>query len=254
MRVSLNLASHPYVELGPIYLRLRLLIAVLAALAVLLWLLVGVETHHAQAAHASLAAAQQRVTALQTRQQSYQSNMREPQNAAVLRQSRFLNQLFQHKAFSWTAVMMDLENVLPGGVQVENIDPVISRNGNVTIHLRVNGQHDRAVDLVRNLEHSRRFLYPRLAGETAETAQSGRGGFQQVGSAGVNFDILADYNPLPAPAESAVSKSRSKNKGNLVKGKPARSAARNSARSHATKTRGKTPAIASPAGRNEGPQ
>ncbi len=60
--------------------------------------------------------------------------------------------------------MMDLENVLPSGVQVLNIDPVISRDGKVTIRLRVSGPHDRAVDLVRNLEHSHRFLAPRLAG------------------------------------------------------------------------------------------
>ena len=242
MRVSLNLASHPYVELGPIYLRLRILIAVLAFLALMLWLLARVETRKADAAHARLAAAQQRVTALQNTQQSYQSDMRQPQNAAVLQQSRFLNQMFQRKAFSWTAVMMDLENVLPGGVQVENIDPVIARNGNVTIHLRVNGQHDRAVELVRNLEHSRSFLYPRLAGETAETAQSGRGGFQQVSSGDVNFDILADYNPLPTPAEAAASKSRTKSEGSRNgKERPTKSAAQKSTRKHAAHTLGKTP-------------
>ena len=101
--------------------------------------------------------------------------MREPQNASVLSQSQFLNQLFARKAFSWTAIMMDLENVLPSGVQVLNIDPVISRDGHVTIHLRVSGQRDRAVDLVRNLEHSRRFLSPRVSSESAETAQGSRG-------------------------------------------------------------------------------
>ena len=253
MRVSLNLASHPYVELGPIYLRLRILIAALALVALSLWLLLRVETHNANAAHARLAAAEQRVTALQNKQQSYRSNMREPQNASVLQQSRFLNQLFQRKAFSWTAVMMDLENVLPGGVQVENIDPVISHNGNVTIHLRVNGQHDRAVDLVRNLEHSRSFLYPRLAGETAETAQSGRGGFQQVNSGSdVNFDILADYNPLPTPAQTAASKHRAKSAGNGVQEPPARSAARNSSRRHAA--HGKAPETVFPTPRKAGPQ
>ncbi len=231
MRVSLNLASHPYVELGPIYLRLRILIAVLAFVALSLWLLLGAETQNARAAHARLAAAQQRVAALQNQQQGYQSQMREPQNAAVLRQSRFLNQLFQRKAFSWTAVMMDLENVLPSGVQVENIDPVISHNGNVTIHLRVDGQHDRAVDLVRNLEHSRSFLYPRLAGETAETAQSGRGGFQQVGSGDVNFDILADYNPLPSPADTK-SGSNVKHEREPLK-RPSARRARSSMRHHA---------------------
>ncbi len=69
--------------------------------------------------------------------------------------------------------MMDLENVLPSGVQVLNIDPVVSRDGKVTIRLRVSGAHERAVDLVRNLEHSHRFLSPRLARETAESNQNG---------------------------------------------------------------------------------
>jgi len=82
-------------------------------------------------------------------------------------------------------------------VQVLNLDPVISKDGKVTIRLRVSGAHERAVDLIRNLEHSHRFLSPRLADETAETNQNGQA-IQQVNSASnVNFDLLAEYNPLP---------------------------------------------------------
>jgi type IV pilus assembly protein PilN len=198
MRVSVNLASHPYLELGPLYMRLRILIVALALIALPLWLLLRSETKKAAQAHAGLAAVQQTTQALERQQQSFQSQMRLPQNAAVLEQAQFLNGLFARKAFSWTAVMMDLENVLPTGVQVMNIDPVIARDGSVTIRLRVSGQRDRAVDLVRNLEHSRRFLAPRLADETAETTAQGGRGFEQVSSNDVNFDVLAEYNPLPA--------------------------------------------------------
>ena len=63
--------------------------------------------------------------------------MRQPQNAAVLAQAQFLNKLFLRKTFSWTAVMMDLETVLPSGVQVMNIDPVVAKDGQVTIRMRV---------------------------------------------------------------------------------------------------------------------
>ena len=71
----------------------------------------------------------------------------------------------------------------------------------MTIRLRVSGAHDRGVDLVRNLEHSHRFLAPRLARETAENNQNGRQ-VEQVSTAGnVNFDLLAEYNPLPDTAE-----------------------------------------------------
>ena len=135
--------------------------------------------------------------------------MRQPANAAVLQQSQFLNNLFQRKAFSWTAVMMDLEQVLPSGVQVTAIEPQVAANGDVVIRLRVSGPRDRAVQLVRNLEHSRRFLQPRLSGEATQARETGT---QRPGTPaspvaapgapeGVQFDILANYNPLP-PGES----------------------------------------------------
>jgi type IV pilus assembly protein PilN len=202
MRIQLNLASRPFVELGPLYTRLRILIVLLAVIAVPLWLLLATEKRKAAEAQARLDAVQQKIHALEVQRSAFQSQMREPQNATVLAQSQFLNQMFAHKAFSWTAVMMDLENVLPSGVQVLNIDPVIAKDGKVTIRLRISGAHDRGVDLVRNLEHSHRFLAPRLARETAESNQNGRPVEQQISAAGnVNFDLLAEYNPLPETAE-----------------------------------------------------
>ena len=204
MRIQLNLASRPFVELGPLYLRLRVLTVLLAVVAVPLWLLLSTEKRKAAEAQARLDAVEQRIHAIEAQRQVFQSSMREPQNASVLSQSQFLNQLFARKAFSWTAVMMDLENVLPSGVQVLNIDPVPTKDGKVTIRLRVSGAHDRGVDLVRNLERSHRFLAPRLARETAETNQNGRQ-IEQVGTANVNFDLLAEYNPLPDTAEKPPS-------------------------------------------------
>jgi type IV pilus assembly protein PilN len=204
MRVQLNLASRPFVELGPLYLRLRVLIILLAVMAVPLWLLLSSEKQKAAEAHARLAAVEQNIQAIQTQQTLFQAQMREPKNAAILSQSQFLNQLFAAKAFSWTAVMMDLENVLPSGVQVMNLDPAISRDGKVTIRLRVGGPHDRAVDLIRNLEHSHRFLSPRLADETAETNQSSQAEQPVSATSNVNFDLLAEFNPLPDTWEKAA--------------------------------------------------
>ncbi len=37
--------------------------------------------------------------------------------------------LFAEKSFSWTSVMMDLERVLPAGVQVTSIEPAIYGGG-----------------------------------------------------------------------------------------------------------------------------
>src|SRR5271170_1422003 len=200
MRITLNLASKPFIELRPLYARLRWLMAILLLVAIPLWLLVRTEQRKAALANAKLQAVTDSIQRLKDQQAKYQAMMSQPQNAAVLTQATFLNQLFAQKAFSWTAVMMDLETVLPAGVQVMNIDPEIDKSGSVTIRLRVNGQRDRAVDLVRNLEHSRRFLQPRLASEALETTTTGnQANFQPAnGPSNVNFDVLAEYNPLTA--------------------------------------------------------
>jgi type IV pilus assembly protein PilN len=93
--------------------------------------------------------------------------------------------------------------VLPIGVQVTSIEPQILSNGNVMIRLRVSGERDRAVQLVRNLERSKRFLAPRLTGEAAQAKEPGTQGNvnaandNSLAPPGVEFEILADYNPLP---------------------------------------------------------
>lgn len=209
MRVTLNLASKPFIELRPLYTRLRWWMAILLIAAIPLWLVLKSEARKAALANAQLQSVQNRIQALQREEANNKVFMEKPQNAAVLTQAEFLNRVFARKSFSWTAIMMDLETVLPAGVQVLNIDPETDKAGDVTIRLRVSGQRDRAVELVRNLEHSRRFLQPRLASETAETSTgAGQGNFQVAsGPVNVNFDVLAGYNPLQASAkENAAEK------------------------------------------------
>jgi type IV pilus assembly protein PilN len=227
MRITINLASKPFIELRPLYARLRWLMAILLVVAVPLWFLLRTEEHKAAVANAKLQAVEGNIQRLKDQQSRYQAMMSQPQNAAVLTQATFLNHLFAEKAFSWTAVMMDLETVLPAGVQVMDIDPAIDKSGNVTIRLRVNGQRDRAVDLVRNLEHSRRFLQPQLSSETLETTTGNQANFQPANGPGnVNFDVLAEFNPLPdrdaAKAATALSEVKDGPKGaDAVAPKPA---------------------------------
>ncbi len=204
MKIAVNLASQPYVELQPVYKRLRTWMAILALTACALWFLYRSERGQAQDAMNRVATVQHRVQELENQEHNYKTLMAEPKNAAILEQSDFLNGLFRRKAFSWTATMEDLENVLPGGVQVLSIEPIISKDGHVSIHLRVTGARDRALDLIRNLEASKHFASPRLMTETLASNGSGSAAEMQPISATnqVNFDILADYRPLPLPAKA----------------------------------------------------
>jgi type IV pilus assembly protein PilN len=202
MRITLNLASRPYIEFRPLYNRLRLWMLILALAGAFLGYLLHMQQNSAAAATAHVQSLQQHVRELQNQQQNYRNLMAEPKNAATLRQSEFLNTLFRRKAFSWTATMEDLETVLPSGVQVVSLQPLIRPNGKVILRLRVLGPRDRGVDLIRNLEKSRYFASPRLASESLATQagdNSNPGALNTGLPSYVNFDILADYRPLPHP-------------------------------------------------------
>ena len=205
MRISINLATRPFIELRPLFARLRLAMAGLVLLAVGLGIGLHFQSMRAKAAQAQMDALKTQTRTLQMELQTNEARMHEPQNRAVLERSQFLNTLFASKSFSWTAVMMDLESVLPGGVQVTSIEPSITPERNINIRLRVNGPRDLEVDLVRNLEGSQRFLSPRLTTETAQMQDQGRlTPVAQMGvPAGVEFDILSGYNPLPLGMKTA---------------------------------------------------
>lgn len=205
MRISVNLATRPFVELRPLYARLRLAVIALAVLAVVL----GVALHSLNAkervAEAQMNSLKAKTLVFQQTRQRNEARMRQPQNMAVLERSQFLNGLFAKKSFSWTAVMMDLERVLPAGVQVTSIEPATTKSGEVNIRLRVSGDRDRAVELVRNLEKSQRFIAPRLAGESAQAQEGkGQGAVSPLAPGAVEFEIYSGYNPLPEVAEKTT--------------------------------------------------
>jgi type IV pilus assembly protein PilN len=210
MRISLNLATKPFADIGPIEKRLRIAMGVLAVAAIALGYGVYMLDQRADEARARERAVEAQIARINQERQGYQTMMRRPENAAVLAQAENLNQLFDEKAFSWTLAMEELETVLPGGVQVTTLEPTRDKDGHITLHLRVLGARDRAVQMVQNLEHSRHFLSPRIAGETSETTAGPNQRIEPVSaSSRVNFEVLADYVP-PKPGErKAVSKAAS---------------------------------------------
>lgn len=207
MRVTLNLATRPYADLGPAMKRLRIGMGVLAAVCVLLFIGLHLLYNRAEQARAHEHSLDGQLARVATERQGYVRMMEQPDNAALLRQVDALNQIFDRKAFSWTLAMENLETVLPGGVMVTTLEPVRDKSGVITLHLRVVGPRDLSVDLVRNLEHSKRFVNPRIVGESAEAAGNGAAQRLEPVSASnrFDFDILAEYNP-PTAAERVAAR------------------------------------------------
>jgi type IV pilus assembly protein PilN len=212
VRISINLATRPYVELDRLLKQLRIALGVLAVLAIALGIWLHTMSARAQEQQRQMDALNAQVSRLASEKAANEARLRQPANAATLSRNQFLNTLFARKSFSWTAVLMDLEEVLPSGVQVSAIEPILTPSGEVTIRLRVLGDRDRTVLLVKNLEQSKRFISPRLQGEAQQTAE--KKGTQSIGAnglpqltvatgaaglppiAGVEFEIVSGYNPL----------------------------------------------------------
>ncbi len=193
MKITLNLATRPYADQGPALKRLR--IGMAALVVVLAGLGFGLMHFHQSALRmaAEEDAVNRAIAAKEREEQGYRAQMQQPANARVLQQAQFLNGLFEEKSFSWTAAMEDLERVLPGGLQVTSLEPARAKDGRLTLHIRVSGQRERAIEMVRGMEHSKRFASPRISGENTENAVGNLQAVQDTGK--VSFDVLAEYNP-----------------------------------------------------------
>lgn len=213
MKVTLNLATRPFTDLGPAIKRLRIGMGVLAGLCLLFLLGLHLFDSQAAAARATEHSLDGDIAKQQAIHQNAQAYMQHPENAQLLQQAQFLNDRFGEKAFSWTLAMEAMETVLPAGVEVTSIEPQRQKDGQINVAIRVLGPHNESVDLVRNLERSRRFIAPRIDNEAAESSNNPNARMQPAVSASNEFEyeLFAGYNP-PSAEELAAQNTKAKEK------------------------------------------
>ena len=113
-------------------------------------------------------------------------------NRSTRDQSQFLNGLIQRKAFSWTRVFEDLEQVMPPNLHVVSLHPELNEQNQMELEMRVICEtRAAAVELVHRMEGSRHFQGAQLVEE-----RSGESG------AGVVASVIAVYVP-DSPERSA---------------------------------------------------
>ena len=121
-----------------------------------------------------------------------------PENRSTRDQSQFLNELIERKAFSWTRVLENLEKVMPPRVHLISINPQLDEENQLGLKMTVAGDsRDRAIELARRMEESRRFSQTNIVSERSERSNTGDTEM---------FDIVAYYIPETLSASAAAPK------------------------------------------------
>ena len=187
MRVDINLASQPYEDRRKFWLRWGSPLLILGLLT--LWLLYSVISGLIVAYKdtALIRAREAQIASRDQEKAGAEALLNLPQNRNTRDRSQFLNDLFQRKAFSWTRVFEDMEQVMPARLHVVSIHPEMGDGNQLEIKLQVAGEsRERALELVRRMEASKRFQQTHIADEHLLQGQGGDN---------VQFEITAQYVP-----------------------------------------------------------
>jgi type IV pilus assembly protein PilN len=203
MRIDINLASQPYEDARQFWLRWGTGLAAAAILTLALLTITITGWFAARRDHAAIAGYRAEIGQRdQTRRQA-EDFLNRPENRTTRDESQFLNELIERKSLSWTNVLEDLEKVMPARVHLVSIRPEMDEDNQLLLKMIVAGDsRDRAIELARRMEESRRFSRTSINGETFAAAGSGDT---------IQFDIDGVYvpetlEPTPTPAPAAKTK------------------------------------------------
>jgi len=201
MRLDINLASQPYEDARQFWMRWGTAAGAVALLT--LALLVLDVTGWVAARRDRIAIAQKRdLIAERDRIRSEaEAFLNRPENRTTRDESQFLNQLIERKSFSWTRVLENLEKVMPPRVHLVAITPKLDEDNQLLLTMTVAGDsRDRAIELARRMEESRRFAQTNIIRESHTDTPTGD---TEV------FEIAAIYIPeeLPTAADASPASS-----------------------------------------------
>ena len=189
MRLNINLATKPYLDVRRVLMQWGSLVLLLAlCTAGLVWKAV-VNWQEASEVNAKIAGLRTEIAEFDRQHEQALALLRQPQSVPVLSTSKFLNGLIARKSFSWTRVFMQLEQIMPPRLHVVSISPELQPATNtVEVHLTVAGtSREAAVELVKRLEQSPSFREARIVEESS---------IQGTGSPDtVQFHVVAVYMP-----------------------------------------------------------
>lgn len=195
MRLDINLASHPYEDPRHFWLRWGGALAAVILLTLVLVYSAGVGWYTAAHDRTLIHQEEQQIAERDSEEQKAQALLNRRENRMIRDRSQFLNDAFERKAFSWTKVFEDLEQVMPARVHVVSITPEMSSDHPLELSLVVAGEsQEKVLELVRNMEDSRHFRQAAIVSQV--------NAMTPVAGDNVQFNISSLYVPDSATSRS----------------------------------------------------
>jgi type IV pilus assembly protein PilN len=204
MRLAINLATQPYEDARQFWMRWGGAVGAVGLLTLALLTMTVTGWMNARRDHAAIAEKRAMIADRDRVRASAEEFLNRPENRSTRDESQFLNDLIERKAFSWTRVLENLEKVMPPRVHLMSISPELDEDNQLGLKMTVGGDsRDRAIELARRMEDSRRFAQTNITSE--RSTQSTNGDTEQ-------FDIVAIYIPEPLTVLTPPTKAEEKSK------------------------------------------
>lgn len=212
MRLDINLASRPYEDARQFWMRWGTAAGVLGLLTLILLTLDIAGWVDARRDRAAINQARTMIARRDAVQANAEQILNLPKNRKTRDESQFLNQLIERKSFSWTQVLESLEKVMPPRVHLVSISPALDEDNQLVLKMIVAGDsRERAVELERRMEESRRFAQTHIEREASVISQTGDS--EQV-------EIAAVYVPEDPSAVSTTEVTKPAKSGTAPKSVP----------------------------------
>jgi len=198
MRLDINLAGQPYEDARQFWLRWGTGLAAASILTLALVTITASNWLAARIDHADIAGLKAKIGQRDRTRQQAEIFLNRPENRSTRDQSQFLNQLIERKSFSWTRVLEDMEKVMPPRVHLVAIHPELDDDNQLSLKMSVAGDsRDRAIELARRMEDSRRFTQTYIENESSRISNTGDP---------IEFNIHAIYVPETIPVSAPATK------------------------------------------------
>lgn len=186
--IHLNLASRPYRDYTPVNIAAASMFVVMLVLAWFnfdTWLRYNVETKNTRAKIAEL---ESRYRHEKDLEKSAQTRLASVDLAFLDEQTKFVNAKLIERAFSWSALLDELESVMASDVRLLSIKPSFLPDGSINLALAFQSKSGNGMITTINRMHSDpQFENPFPSNES-------------VGSDGIySFNLAVNYRPTSAP-------------------------------------------------------